>query len=149
MDGDRTFHLDRMHVDGAGNGIQGSEVLCCCREVHISRSLTVGQSTPMWKPSTGEPCAGEPHARFGGRGRREPSPTPIKMAFACLLERNSLCETGATGVLQPRLQLGLVIGKPADAVSQSFTGHGVTVHGPGEFGPVAVHALLWRHALRD
>src|SRR5699024_12707637 len=77
MDGDRTFHLDRMHVDGAGNGVQGSEVLCCCREVHISRSLTVGQSAPMWKPSTGEPCAGEPHARFGGRGRREPSPTPI------------------------------------------------------------------------
>ena len=22
----------------------------------------------MWKPLTGEPCAGEPHARFGGRG---------------------------------------------------------------------------------
>ena len=23
---------------------------------------------PMRKPPTGEPCAGEPHARFGGRG---------------------------------------------------------------------------------
>lgn len=23
---------------------------------------------PMWKPLTGEPCAGELHARFGGRG---------------------------------------------------------------------------------
>ena len=31
----------------------------------------------MRKPPTGEPCAGEPHARFGGRGRREPFPTPI------------------------------------------------------------------------
>src|SRR5215467_9637638 len=31
----------------------------------------------MRKPLTGEPCAGEPHARFGGRGRRKPFPTPI------------------------------------------------------------------------
>jgi len=36
------------------------------------------ESIPMRKPSTGEPCAGEPHARFGGRGGREPFPTPIK-----------------------------------------------------------------------
>jgi hypothetical protein len=26
----------------------------------------------MWKPLTGEPCAGKPHARFGGRGGRCP-----------------------------------------------------------------------------
>ena len=32
----------------------------------------------MLKPPTGEPCAGEPHARFGGRGGRQPFPTPIK-----------------------------------------------------------------------
>jgi hypothetical protein len=31
----------------------------------------------MRKIPTGEPCAGELHARFGGRGRREPFPTPI------------------------------------------------------------------------
>src|SRR5262249_39728362 len=31
----------------------------------------------MRKPPTGEPCAGEPPARFGGRGGREPFPTPI------------------------------------------------------------------------
>ena len=37
----------------------------------------VGEPIPMRKPPTGEPCAGEPHARFGGRGRREPFPTPI------------------------------------------------------------------------
>ena len=34
----------------------------------------------MMKPPTGEPCAGEPHARFGGRGGRESFPTPI-MSF--------------------------------------------------------------------
>jgi hypothetical protein len=27
----------------------------------------------MLKPPTGEPCAGEPHARFGGRGGQNPS----------------------------------------------------------------------------
>ena len=31
----------------------------------------------MRKPLTGEPYAGEPHVRFGGRGRREPFSTPI------------------------------------------------------------------------
>ena len=36
-----------------------------------------GLSIPMWKLSTGEPCAGEPHARFGGRGGRALFPTPI------------------------------------------------------------------------
>ena len=35
----------------------------------------------MRKLPTGEPCAGEPHARFGGRGRREPFPTPIKFSL--------------------------------------------------------------------
>jgi len=28
------------------------------------------------KPSTGEPCAGDPHARFGGRGSRNQSTIP-------------------------------------------------------------------------
>ena len=28
-------------------------------------------------PSTGEPYAGDPHVRFGGRGRQQPLPTPI------------------------------------------------------------------------
>src|SRR6516225_4055951 len=37
----------------------------------------VGVPIPMRKPPTGEPCAGELHARFGGRGRRKPFPTPI------------------------------------------------------------------------
>jgi hypothetical protein len=31
----------------------------------------------MRKPPTGEPYAGEPPVRFGGRGGREPFPTPI------------------------------------------------------------------------
>src|SRR6516225_6031625 len=35
----------------------------------------VGVPIPMRKPPTGEPCAGELHARFGGRGRRKSFPT--------------------------------------------------------------------------
>src|SRR5215471_2994944 len=35
----------------------------------------------MRKLPTGEPCAGEPPARFGGRGGREPFPTPIKRRY--------------------------------------------------------------------
>jgi hypothetical protein len=31
----------------------------------------------MRKQLTGEPVAGKPHTGFGGRGRREPFPTPI------------------------------------------------------------------------
>jgi len=38
----------------------------------------VDEPIPMRQPPTGEPCAGEPHARFGGRGRRKPFPTPIE-----------------------------------------------------------------------
>ena len=46
----------------------------------------------MRKPPTGEPCAGEPHARFGGRGRREPFPTPIGRAmFAKLFRLILIC----------------------------------------------------------
>ncbi len=35
------------------------------------------------KPPTGEPCAGKPHARFGGRGGRKPFPTPIGATEDC------------------------------------------------------------------
>ena len=33
----------------------------------------------MRKQLTGEPVAGKPHTGFGGRGRREPFPTPIEI----------------------------------------------------------------------
>jgi len=35
----------------------------------------------MRKLPTGEPCAGKPHARFGGRGRRKPFPDPYQRYF--------------------------------------------------------------------
>src|SRR5947208_13778925 len=48
------------------------------RVVHHQCDPCVSEPIPMRKPPAGEPCAGEPHARFGGRGRREPFPTPIR-----------------------------------------------------------------------
>ena len=37
-----------------------------------------GPSVPSWvRPPTGEPDAGDLPVRFGGRGRRQPLPTPI------------------------------------------------------------------------
>ena len=37
-----------------------------------------GPSVPSWvRPPTGEPDAGDLQVRFGGRGRRQPLPTPI------------------------------------------------------------------------
>ena len=41
-------------------------------------SPNMSEPIPMRKPLTGEPCAGEPHARFGGRGGRESFSTPIR-----------------------------------------------------------------------
>jgi len=40
--------------------------------------LCAGPSVPSReRPPTGEPDAGDPHVRFGGRGRRQPLPAPI------------------------------------------------------------------------
>lgn len=38
----------------------------------------------MRKPPTGEPCAGKPHARFGGRGGLKSFPTPISRGAECV-----------------------------------------------------------------
>jgi hypothetical protein len=48
------------------------------RAVRTSRSLGHCETVSMKKPPTGEPCAGKPPARFGGRGGRMPIPTPIR-----------------------------------------------------------------------
>ena len=61
-----------------GNGVKGGKnFLCRHGTFHNDQGPCIGKPIPMRKPPTGEPCAGEPHARFGGRGGREPFPTPI------------------------------------------------------------------------
>ena len=52
----------------------------------------VDEPIPMRQPSTGEPCAGEPHARFGGRGRRKPFPTPINPRINSYRCSSMLCQ---------------------------------------------------------
>ena len=49
------------------------------RVVHHNCGPWVSEPIPMRKLPTGEPCAGEPHARFGGRGRRKPFPDPYQV----------------------------------------------------------------------
>src|ERR1700729_2212911 len=49
-----------------------------CRAVRASHSLAISETVSMKKPPTGEPYAGKPPVRFGGRGRRKPIPTPIR-----------------------------------------------------------------------
>jgi hypothetical protein len=50
-----------------------ANALRCVWTAHPSRCLYAGETLPMWKPATGEPYAGEPHVRFGGRGGSTPS----------------------------------------------------------------------------
>ena len=53
--------------------------LRCAWAVHPSHCLCAGETLPMWKPTTGEPYAGEPHVRFGGRGGATPLPDPYRV----------------------------------------------------------------------
>ena len=53
--------------------VNGVKVLRYRGAVHLDHSSLAGETLPMRKPATGEPCAGEPHARFGGRGGQKPS----------------------------------------------------------------------------
>jgi len=43
----------------------------------------------MRNPPTGEPCAGEPHARFGGRGGAT-LPDPYHMEKLPVIKRNQI-----------------------------------------------------------
>src|SRR6516162_1282304 len=78
----------------------------------------------MRKPTTGEPCAGEPHARFGGRGGRKPFPTPIEktLSAAGLVPRKHVGGAGdcAAGGAE----------RPADDRTDGTAGR-IAARGPG------------------
>ena len=65
----------RAHGVGAGNGVNADAVrprgdripLCRSTRVHLIYRLA-SKTLPMRKPPTGEPYAGKPPVRFGGRG---------------------------------------------------------------------------------
>jgi len=82
----RTDRLDHSHVDGSRTGSERRKVAlakclpCQARALQSGRRPRRGRSIlDEVIPSTGEPCAGDPPARFGGRGARTQSglPTPI------------------------------------------------------------------------
>ena len=81
----RTVWTERM-LAALGNGVKGNKRFSRCwppaslrhfGTLHHDRRSNVSESITMLQPLTGEPCAGEPHARFGGRGGRESFSTPI------------------------------------------------------------------------
>jgi hypothetical protein len=76
--------LDGAHGVGAGERRQrrslGTLARCLLRTSRAARSshsLADCEMLPMRKPPTGEPYAGKPPVRFGGRGGPSPFPTPI------------------------------------------------------------------------
>src|SRR3989304_6221840 len=65
--------------------MKGDPFLCRAPAVRPDHNPCSGLSIlSEVKPLTGEPCAGNPHARFGGRGdRTQPVlPTPIRRSIA-------------------------------------------------------------------
>ena len=67
------------------NGVKGGKsLLCGAGVVHHGYSPCRRLPVPMWKPLTGEPDAGDPHVRFGGRGDLTGPPYPYHRAAAAL-----------------------------------------------------------------
>ena len=64
-------------ADDSGNGIGDASLLYSTCSHYLGRGMDIQSRCTMRKLSTGEPCAGEPHARFGGRGGESlPYPYP-------------------------------------------------------------------------
>ena len=72
---------DRM-LSALATASKGQPSLRECRAVRASHGLAISETVSMKKPPTGEPYAGKPPVRFGGRGRRKPIPTPISARIA-------------------------------------------------------------------
>src|ERR1700677_4307885 len=71
--------------------------------VHIIHGSIPSETSPMWKPATGEPCAGKPPARFGGRGGESlpyPYQGPHHAAPGLLRRKSSSQLTGGAFLVQ-------------------------------------------------
>jgi len=73
-----TLVLTENMLVALGNGVQ-RRLLPILQSLDFSPVMKSGCSVPISieKLSTGEPYAGEPHVRFGGRGSVKTFPTPI------------------------------------------------------------------------
>jgi hypothetical protein len=60
--------------------------LCCAWAVHPSHCLCASETLPIWKPTTGEPYAGDrTYGSEGGEGPH-PLPDPYRTKEACSLD---------------------------------------------------------------
>ena len=73
-----------------------------CQAVRASHGLAISETVSMKKPPTGEPYAGKPPVRFGGRGRCKPIPTPIIRRSKAMWQGPAMTETLV--VMGPRLR---------------------------------------------
>ena len=74
-----------------------------CRAVRALPGLAYRETVSMKKPPTGEPYAGKPPVRFGGRGRRKPIPTPIQTGIVEFGFRCPRWEAGAESAYPPAI----------------------------------------------
>jgi hypothetical protein len=110
---------------------------------------------PMRKPATGEPCAGEPHARFGRRGQRPPDP----YREPCAKESVSTAVVGVDGPTASRTKVELSNSNQRAArtkfkrIAVDTSKHVFTLHGLDEQErPVLRRELKrarWRASLRN
>ena len=92
----RSSYMDGTHGVGAGNGVKGAITsFAKYLTVHIIHGSIPSETSPMWKPATGEPCAGKPPPRFGGRGG-ESLPYPYQTK-----PHNEAVGRGAPNVTRP------------------------------------------------
>src|SRR5699024_4489384 len=86
MDGDRTFHLDRMHVDGAGNGVQRTKPFAVVRRFTY-RAACQPASQPRCGNHRLESRVREnrTHGSEGGDGGSRLRPLSKKRRQQCLL----------------------------------------------------------------
>ncbi len=65
------------------HGVKGGEWPTAFFVAHglfnMEAARAVTRQSACGQPPTGEPCAGDPHARFGGRGDREPNRSSLPL----------------------------------------------------------------------
>src|SRR5262249_20316444 len=115
------------------------------RAVRPGGSLAGGETLPMRKPPTGEPYAGKPHVRFGGRGGSKALPDPYHELGMRRVRKGSFLRLSPAGWLGNSWMPGPSPGMTAERVSTrpdacpnaSFVGPGdLLASAPGRNGRV-------------
>src|ERR1700723_383816 len=73
----RSLSTDGTHGVGAGNGVKRRRITSFAKflTVHTIHGSIPSETSPMWKPATGEPCAENcQHGSEGGEAKAFPTP---------------------------------------------------------------------------